>query len=72
MLSHVLSDLYAFIFSHMEICTLSCLHSDLNRKANSVKNYQAKIELLGQYDPQKQLIIKDPYYVSIVVYMYSH
>uniref|UniRef100_A0A3Q1AZW8 Low molecular weight phosphotyrosine protein phosphatase n=1 Tax=Amphiprion ocellaris TaxID=80972 RepID=A0A3Q1AZW8_AMPOC len=36
--------------------------SDLNRKANSVKNYTAKIELLGSYDPQKQLIIKDPYY----------
>lgn len=39
--------------------------SDLKRKANSVKNDKAKIELLGSYDPQKQLIIKDPYYVSI-------
>ncbi|XP_026197620.1 low molecular weight phosphotyrosine protein phosphatase isoform X2 [Anabas testudineus] len=38
--------------------------SDLKRKANSVKNYKAKIELLGSYDPQKQLIIKDPYYGS--------
>ncbi|XP_018550084.1 low molecular weight phosphotyrosine protein phosphatase isoform X2 [Lates calcarifer] len=38
--------------------------SDLKRKANSVKNYRAKIELLGSYDPQKQLIIKDPYYGS--------
>ncbi|XP_071335371.1 low molecular weight phosphotyrosine protein phosphatase isoform X3 [Trachinotus anak] len=38
--------------------------SDLKKKANSVKNYQAKIELLGSYDPQKQLIIKDPYYGS--------
>lgn len=44
---------------------LSALHSDLKRKAKSVKDYQAKIELLGSYDPQKQLIIKDPYYVSI-------
>ncbi|KAM6915149.1 low molecular weight phosphotyrosine protein phosphatase isoform 2-T2 [Xenentodon cancila] len=38
--------------------------SDLKRKANSVKNYRAKIELLGSYDPQKQLIIQDPYYGS--------
>ncbi|XP_071773850.1 low molecular weight phosphotyrosine protein phosphatase isoform X2 [Centroberyx gerrardi] len=38
--------------------------SDLKRKANSVKEYRAKIELLGAYDPQKQLIIKDPYYGS--------
>ncbi|KAJ0060856.1 hypothetical protein NL108_001721 [Boleophthalmus pectinirostris] len=38
--------------------------SDLKRKANSVKNATARIELLGSYDPQKQLIIKDPYYGS--------
>ncbi|KAM9703123.1 low molecular weight phosphotyrosine protein phosphatase isoform 1-T1 [Menidia menidia] len=38
--------------------------SDLTRKAKSVKNHKAKIELLGSYDPQKQLIIKDPYYGS--------
>ncbi|CAK6961941.1 low molecular weight phosphotyrosine protein phosphatase isoform X2 [Scomber scombrus] len=38
--------------------------SELNRKAKSVKDYRAKIELLGSYDPQKQLIIKDPYYGS--------
>ncbi|KAM4632784.1 low molecular weight phosphotyrosine protein phosphatase isoform 1-T1 [Polymixia lowei] len=38
--------------------------SDLKRKANSVKDCRAKIELLGSYDPQKQLIIKDPYYGS--------
>ncbi|XP_061602538.1 low molecular weight phosphotyrosine protein phosphatase isoform X1 [Cololabis saira] len=38
--------------------------SDLKKKANSVKDYRAKIELLGSYDPQKQLIIKDPYYGS--------
>uniref|UniRef100_A0A3Q3XED8 Low molecular weight phosphotyrosine protein phosphatase n=1 Tax=Mola mola TaxID=94237 RepID=A0A3Q3XED8_MOLML len=36
--------------------------SELNRKAKMVKNYKAKIELLGSYDPQKQHIIKDPYY----------
>ncbi|XP_003971729.2 low molecular weight phosphotyrosine protein phosphatase isoform X1 [Takifugu rubripes] len=37
---------------------------ELNRKVKSVKNCKAKIELLGSYDPQKQLIIKDPYYGS--------
>lgn len=46
---------------------LPCLYSELNRKAKSVKNYKAKIELLGSYDPQKQHIIKDPYYVSLQV-----
>lgn len=40
-------------------------HSDLNRRAKQVPNHKAKIELLGSYDPQKQVIIKDPYYVSI-------
>ncbi|XP_032752130.1 low molecular weight phosphotyrosine protein phosphatase-like [Rattus rattus] len=35
---------------------------DLNRKSNQVKNCRAKIELLGSYDPQKQLIFEDPYY----------
>ncbi|XP_035534780.1 low molecular weight phosphotyrosine protein phosphatase isoform X2 [Morone saxatilis] len=38
--------------------------SELNRKAKLVKDYKAKIELLGSYDPQKQRIIKDPYYGS--------
>ncbi|XP_069370885.1 low molecular weight phosphotyrosine protein phosphatase isoform X1 [Paralichthys olivaceus] len=38
--------------------------SELKRKAKSVKNYSAKIELLGSYDPQNQLIINDPYYGS--------
>lgn len=47
--------------------TLLFSHSELNRKVKSVKNCKAKIELLGSYDPQKQLIIKDPYYVSITV-----
>ncbi|KAI1897990.1 hypothetical protein AGOR_G00088990 [Albula goreensis] len=37
---------------------------DLNKKANAVKSSKAKVELLGSYDPQKQLIIKDPYYGS--------
>lgn len=36
-----------------------------------MQNYKAKIELLGSYDPQKQLIIKDPYYVSIQVNSYA-
>ena len=40
-------------------------YRDLNRKSNQVKNCRAKIELLGSYDPQKQLIIEDPYYVSV-------
>ncbi|XP_033873150.1 low molecular weight phosphotyrosine protein phosphatase isoform X1 [Acipenser ruthenus] len=35
---------------------------DLKKKASQVKNCKAKIELLGSYDPQKQLIIQDPYY----------
>ncbi|CAM5131487.1 unnamed protein product [Natator depressus] len=35
---------------------------DLKRKSNQLKNCTAKIELLGCYDPQKQLIIEDPYY----------
>ncbi|XP_037687459.1 low molecular weight phosphotyrosine protein phosphatase-like [Choloepus didactylus] len=35
---------------------------DLNRKGSEVKNCKAKIQLLGSYDPQKQLIIEDPYY----------
>ncbi|KAM5228206.1 low molecular weight phosphotyrosine protein phosphatase-like [Ctenodactylus gundi] len=35
---------------------------DLNIKSNQVKNCKAKTELLGSYDPQKQLIINDPYH----------
>ncbi|XP_006007396.1 low molecular weight phosphotyrosine protein phosphatase isoform X1 [Latimeria chalumnae] len=35
---------------------------DLKKKAAQVKTCKAKIELLGSYDPQKELIIKDPYY----------
>ncbi|NXS71626.1 PPAC phosphatase, partial [Pandion haliaetus] len=37
-------------------------YRDLKRKSNQVKDCKAKIELLGAYDPQKQLIIEDPYY----------
>ncbi|NWH74782.1 PPAC phosphatase, partial [Piaya cayana] len=39
-------------------------YRDLKRKSNQVKDCKAKIELLGSYDPQKQLIIEDPYYGS--------
>ncbi|KAG8445585.1 hypothetical protein GDO86_010382 [Hymenochirus boettgeri] len=35
---------------------------DLKRKAGQVPDCKAKIELLGSYDPQKKLIIEDPYY----------
>ncbi|XP_032484377.1 low molecular weight phosphotyrosine protein phosphatase-like [Phocoena sinus] len=35
---------------------------DLNRKSNQVENCRVKIELLGSYNPQKQLMIEDPYY----------
>ncbi|XP_061415733.1 low molecular weight phosphotyrosine protein phosphatase isoform X2 [Lethenteron reissneri] len=35
---------------------------DLQRSAKNVSNCKAKIDLLGKFDPQKQLIIKDPYY----------
>ncbi|XP_037656150.1 low molecular weight phosphotyrosine protein phosphatase-like [Choloepus didactylus] len=35
---------------------------DLNRKGSEVKNCKARTELLESYDPQKQLIIEDPYY----------
>ncbi|MBN3296065.1 PPAC phosphatase, partial [Amia calva] len=50
-------------FDHI-LCMDESNLRDLNRKANQVKNCKAKIELLGTYDPEKQLIIKDPYYVS--------
>ncbi len=29
------------------------------------KNARARVELLGRYDPQGELIIEDPYYVSL-------
>nr|ACQ58523.1 Low molecular weight phosphotyrosine protein phosphatase [Anoplopoma fimbria] len=38
--------------------------SELNRRAKLAKTSPAKLELLGSFDPQKQLIIKDPYYGS--------
>ncbi|KAM7395377.1 hypothetical protein PAMA_006914 [Pampus argenteus] len=53
-----------FINFEFILCMDESNLSDLNRKAKSVKNSRAKIELLGSYDPQKQLIIKDPYYGS--------
>ncbi|KAM7367893.1 hypothetical protein PAMP_014159 [Pampus punctatissimus] len=53
-----------FISFEFILCMDESNLSDLNRKAKSVKNSRAKIELLGSYDPQKQLIIKDPYYGS--------
>lgn len=34
-------------------------------KARAPKTYTAKIELFGSYDPKKELIIRDPYYVSL-------
>ncbi|KAM8952703.1 low molecular weight phosphotyrosine protein phosphatase isoform 2-T2 [Pelodytes ibericus] len=37
---------------------------DLKKKCSQVQNCKAKIELLGSYDPQKRLIIEDPYYGS--------
>ncbi len=53
-----------------KVCVCVCVcerfsFRDLNKKASSVKNSKAKIELLGSYDPEKQLIIQDPYYVSV-------
>lgn len=36
---------------------------ELNRK--SPKDGTAKIELLGKYDPEGDIIIRDPYYVTI-------
>ncbi|XP_005914593.1 low molecular weight phosphotyrosine protein phosphatase isoform X4 [Haplochromis burtoni] len=50
-------------FEHI-LCMDESNLSDLKRKSKSVKDYTAKIELLGSYDPQKQLIIQDPYYGS--------
>ena len=52
-------------FDYM-LCTDESNLRGVNRKSNQVKNCRAKIELLGSYDPQKQLIIEDPYYVSVV------
>lgn len=50
-------------FDHI-LCMDESNLRDLNRKSNQVKDCKAKIELLGTYDPQKQLIIEDPYYGS--------
>ncbi|XP_005914591.1 low molecular weight phosphotyrosine protein phosphatase isoform X2 [Haplochromis burtoni] len=53
-------------FEHI-LCMDESNLSDLKRKSKSVKDYTAKIELLGSYDPQKQLIIQDPYYGPKVI-----
>ncbi|XP_067301842.1 low molecular weight phosphotyrosine protein phosphatase isoform X1 [Pseudorasbora parva] len=50
-------------FDHI-LCMDESNLRDLNKKASSIKNSKAKIELLGSYDPEKQLIIQDPYYGS--------
>ncbi|KAF2982152.1 hypothetical protein EK904_002575, partial [Melospiza melodia maxima] len=50
-------------FDHI-LCMDESNLRDLNRKSNQVKDCKARIELLGTYDPQKQLIIEDPYYGS--------
>ncbi|CAH7170888.1 unknown_gene_13671 [Phodopus roborovskii] len=51
-----------FATIHYILCMDESNQRDLNRKSNQVKNCKAKIELLGSYDPQKQLIIEDPYH----------
>lgn len=43
-------------------------YSDLKRLAP--KNSTAKIELLGDYDPEGPCIIRDPYYVSAILYIW--
>ncbi|XP_073731572.1 low molecular weight phosphotyrosine protein phosphatase isoform X1 [Misgurnus anguillicaudatus] len=50
-------------FDHI-LCMDESNLRDLNKKASSVNKCKAKIELLGCYDPEKQLIIQDPYYGS--------
>ncbi|MBN3274980.1 PPAC phosphatase, partial [Polyodon spathula] len=50
-------------FDHI-LCMDESNLRELKKKASQVRNCKAKIELLGSYDPQKQLIIQDPYYVS--------
>ncbi|XP_041108546.1 low molecular weight phosphotyrosine protein phosphatase isoform X1 [Polyodon spathula] len=48
-------------FDHI-LCMDESNLRELKKKASQVRNCKAKIELLGSYDPQKQLIIQDPYY----------
>ncbi|XP_058691710.1 low molecular weight phosphotyrosine protein phosphatase-like [Poecile atricapillus] len=45
-------------FDHI-LCMDESNLRDLNRKSNQVKDCKAKIELLGTYDPQKQLITEN-------------
>ncbi|XP_008401610.1 low molecular weight phosphotyrosine protein phosphatase isoform X1 [Poecilia reticulata] len=63
-MSHVARQVTKDDFMNFEyiLCMDESNLSDLNKKAKSVKNSTAKIELLGSYDPQNQRIIKDPYY----------
>ncbi|XP_054876102.1 low molecular weight phosphotyrosine protein phosphatase isoform X2 [Poeciliopsis prolifica] len=65
-MSHVARQVTKDDFMNFEyiLCMDESNLSDLNKKAKSVKNFTAKIELLGSYDPQNQRIIKDPYYGS--------
>lgn len=42
---------------------------ELERK--KPKGSKAKVELLGKYDPQGDVIIRDPYYVSNLYRYYS-
>ncbi|KAJ8776960.1 hypothetical protein J1605_014978 [Eschrichtius robustus] len=63
-MSHVARQVTKEDFAAAFDCILSMDESnrrDLNRKSNQVKNCRAKIELLGSYEPQKQLIFEDRY-----------
>uniref|UniRef100_A0A452G2Q5 Low molecular weight phosphotyrosine protein phosphatase n=1 Tax=Capra hircus TaxID=9925 RepID=A0A452G2Q5_CAPHI len=60
-MSHVARQV-PYLALKVRLCFMFQFCRDLNRKSNQVKNCRAKIELLGSYDPQKQLIIEDPYY----------
>ncbi|XP_043929536.1 low molecular weight phosphotyrosine protein phosphatase isoform X2 [Protopterus annectens] len=48
-------------FEHI-LCMDESNLRDLNRRASKAKNCRSKVDLLGSYDPHKQLIIEDPYY----------
>ena len=45
-----------------------CVSSELEEM--KPKNCTAKLELLGKYDPEGELVIRDPYYVSTVEYVF--
>ncbi|CAL8315903.1 unnamed protein product [Lota lota] len=65
-MSHIARQVTKEDFMNYEyiLCMDDSNMSELKRKAKSVSNCSAKIELLGSYDPQKHLIINDPYYGS--------